>query len=216
MFSTQSSRFPSRFLAAALLSAGLAVATPAAAQDNVVDLRAAELNSSGDLTYQNFIYARTLRDGRVLLEALLLRQPYLDYNEFSIGAGIRVGRRADVQAYALVHVAAATDAKYVQPALFVQDAAGRFTWSMFVEYYAPVTSGGIQQFLIDPLEAQYAVRGPLTLGGSVYLWRAEGGTWLTKAGPKVGVTDKYGTTEFRVTRTNEETFEFQIRRIVIF
>mgnify|MGYP001167295565 FL=1 len=64
---------------------------------------------------------------------------------------------------------------------------------------------------------QYAVRGPLYLGAALYAYQAEGGEWLTKIGPKVGVNDRFGATEVRATSVNQGGgHEIQLRRIVVF
>jgi hypothetical protein len=194
----------------------LLMGAPAAAQPNVLDLRVAEVTSSGDLIYQNFIYDRTFAAGRIMLEALYLRLPADDNNEVSIGAGYRVADRGGVQAYLLAHVAKATDAPYVQPALLVLDTSGRLTGSLFVQHYVPVDRKGIHQWLVDSAELQYTVGGPIALGVSAYLFRPEGGDWLTKVGPKLAVADKRGATELRIARVNTGGYAFQFRRLFVF
>lgn len=44
-------------------------------QDNVLDLRVVEFNADRAITYQNFIYARSLAGGRFLVQVLYLRLP---------------------------------------------------------------------------------------------------------------------------------------------
>ncbi len=64
---------------------------------------------------------------------------------------------------------------------------------------------------------QYVVRGPFYLGAALYAYQAEGGDWLTKIGPKVGINDKYGSTEVRATAVSHGGgHEVQFRRIVVF
>lgn len=196
------------------LTAGTALA-----QDNVLDLRVVELDPEGTITYQNFIYARVFKEGRFLFEALHLRIPTVDYKEVSVGGGYRVAQAGDLQVYALGHVAKATDGTYFQPALLLQDAKGRLTGSMFVQHYAPLTDEGAHQWLIDPIEAQYAVAGRVSLGGSGYFYKAPGLSWLRKVGPKISVADRFGATEFRAARVDDQGatgWEFQFRRIVVF
>src|SRR5262249_54982844 len=144
----------------------LAASTPGYAQQNLFDLRAVEIDSHGDLRYQNFIYDRTSADGRFLFEALYLHVPPDDYHEVSIGGGYRVVRAGDVQPYVLVHGARASEGGYVQPAVLVLDTAGRLTGSLFVQHYAPLGDRGVHQWLVDSAEAQYTVHGPLALGAS--------------------------------------------------
>jgi len=201
-----------------LLSASiaLAAATPANAQQNVLDLRVLELDSHGDLRYQNFIYGRTSSDGRLLFEGLYLRVPPDDYDEVSIGGGYRVVRAGDIQAYALLHLATATDGGYLQPAALVLDTTGRLTGSFFVQHYAPLGDRGVHQWLIDSAEAQYAVRGPLSLGVWAYLYKPAGGDWLTKVGPKISLADRRGATELRIGRINQGGYAFQVRRLLAF
>jgi hypothetical protein len=191
-------------------------ATPAAAQQNVVDLRFLEIDSSGDVRYQNFIYDRTSADGRFLFEALYLRVPPDDYQEVSIGGGVRVVRARDLQGYLLVHGARASDGGYVQPALLLLDTAGRFTGSLFVQHYAPLSDKGVHQWLVDSAEAQYGVRGPVAIGVSAYLFKPAGGDWLTKVGPKIAIADGHGATELRVARINQGGYAFQLRRLFVF
>ena len=57
---------------------------------NVLDLRFMELNSKGDLTYQNFIYSRMLDSGKWMAQALYLRLASVNYSEYAGGVGYRV------------------------------------------------------------------------------------------------------------------------------
>lgn len=200
------------------LALSLCMALPAAAQNNLLDLRAVEFDADGAVTYQNFIYNRWFGDGRFMFEAVHLRIPTSDYTEISIGGGLRAGRVGDAELYVLGHVAKATDGTYLQPAALVVDSKGRFTGAMFVQHYAPIDDGA-QQWLIDPLEAQFAVAAPLSLGAAAYFYKAPGVPWLRKVGPKASLADRWGATELRVTRTSDGVvrgWETQLRRIFVF
>jgi hypothetical protein len=208
-----------------LLCAVLGLSSPAllGAQDNVVDARVAELNDRGKLTYQNFIYARTLSSQRFIVQALYLRIPVegaATYNEVAGGAGVRLFSASGFSVFAMASIAHATDANYVEPALFAQGSAGRFSASAYVQRYAPLGDGGIDQWLVDPVEAQVTVAGKLALGASAYMYRASGNgsQWLTKFGPKIGLGDDWGATELRVgaVRNSSAKTEFQLRRLVVF
>ena len=188
-----------------------------ACQDNVLDLRVVEVNTDRAITYQSFAYARSLAGGRFLAQALYLRLPQDKYNEVAVGVGVRIGMIGDAAAYLMAGAGSATDASYAEPALLVQDIKGRFTGALFFQRYVPVSGAGVGQWLIDPLEMQYAVRGPLYLGAALYAYQAEGGEWLTKIGPKLGVNDRFGATEVRVASVNQGGgHEIQLRRIVVF
>jgi hypothetical protein len=192
---------------------------PLACQDNVLDLRVVEVNSHHDVTYQNFIYARSLAGGKYLAQALYLRLPGIKYNEVAVGAGLRIASFGDASAYIIAGVGSATDANYAEPALLVQDTKGRLTYAVFFQRYVPlnntVTVPG--QWLIDPLEIQYAVYGPLYLGAALYAFKPGSDAWLTKVGPKLGVNDKFGSTEVRMTSVSQGGgHQVQLRRIVVF
>jgi hypothetical protein len=204
---------------AVCLGLSLFAALPASAQSNLLDLRVVEFDTDGSVTYQNFIYNRWFEDGRFMIEALRLRIPTSDYTEFSIGAGLRAARLGDAELYALAHVAKATDGTYLQPAALIVDAKGRLTGAMFVQHYAPLDDTGAPQWLIDPLEAQFAVVAPLSLGAAAYFYKAPGVPWLRKVGPKASLADRWGATELRVTRTSDgmvRGWETQVRRIFVF
>ena len=195
---------------------------PAFAQNNVLDLRPADINSDGDVTYGLFIYNRMFSDGKIMFEALHLRIPGLDvfddYNEVSVGGGIRVFKTGGLRLYGMAHFAFATDdAKFFQPGVIMQFASGRWAASSFVQRYVTLTDNAYSGWLIDPAEIQFTVAGPVALGASAYLYRADGGSTLTKIGPKVGIADKYGATEFRVAYVNQgASVEYQIRRVINF
>jgi hypothetical protein len=197
-------------------------AAPALAQNNVLDLKPADVNSDGDVVYEIFNYNRLFSDGKFIFEALHLRLPGLDtvadYNELSVGGGYRLVKRGGFQLYGLAHVAFATaDQKYLQPAALMQFASGKWAGSAFVQRYIALTDNAASAWLIDPAEIQYSVAGPVAIGASAYLYRPNGGSALTKIGPKVSVADKYGATELRVVHVNQgASTEFQIRRIILF
>lgn len=205
------------FLVSIVMLGGSSV--PAWAQDNLLDLRLVEFNTEPTITYQNFIYDRFFNDGKVIVEALHLRIPIADYKEISIGAGYRIAEHGDLQVYALGHVGFGSDAAYFQPAALVVDTKGRLTGSFFGQLYAPLEDEGVRQWLVDPLEVQYAVSGPVSLGAAAYLYKAPEVSWLRKVGPKVSVADRFGASEFRITRANDGTtswWEMQVRRILLF
>lgn len=195
-------------------------ALPASAlpgQDNVLDLRVVEFNADREITYQNFIFARSLAGGRFFVQALYLRLPRDKYHEVAAGAGVRVAALGDAAVYLVAGVGSATDANYAEPALLVQDTKGRLTGSLFAQRYVPLSSVGVGQWLLDALEVQYAVRSPCYLGAALYAYQAGGGDWLTKIGPKIGVNDTYGSTELRVTGVSHGGgHEIQLRRILVF
>lgn len=202
-------------LAAAVL--GALPVTAAKGQDNVLDLRVVEFNADREITYQNFIFSRNLSGGRFFVQALYLRLPRDKYNEVAAGVGVRVASLGDAAVYLVAGVGSATDANYAEPALLVQDTKGRLTGSLFAQRYVPLSSAGVGQWLVDAFELQYAVRGPLFLGAALYAYQAQGGDWLTKIGPKVGVNDSYGSTELRVTAVSHGGgHEIQLRRILVF
>ena len=107
---------------------------PAFAQNNVLDLRPADINSDGDVTYGLFIYNRIFSDGKIMFEALHLRIPSLgvfdDYNEVSVGGGIRLFKTGGLRLYGMAHYAVATDdARFFQPGVIMQFASGRWAAS---------------------------------------------------------------------------------------
>jgi len=209
------------FLAVAFVA--MVAATPASAQDNVLDLRFVEFNTESTVTYQNFIYDRFFKEGKIIFEALHLRIPVIDYKEISIGAGYRLAAAGDYQLYGLAHMGFGSDptgdATYFQPAVLLLDSKGKVTGSFFGQLYEPVDDEGVRAWLIDPLELQVSVAGPMSLGISSYLYNPAEGQALKKIGPKVSVADKFGATEFRVTHVDDGTatgWEMQFRRILVF
>lgn len=195
---------------------------PAFAQNNVLDLKPADVNSDGDVVYGIFIYNRLFSEGKFIFEALHLRIPGLDvvgdYNELSVGGGYRLVKRGGFQLYGLAHVGFATDdQKYLQPAALMQFASGKWAASAFVQRYVALTDNAASAWLVDPAEIQYTIAGPVAVGASVYVYRPDGGSTLTKIGPKVSVADKYGATELRVVHVNQgASIEFQARRVILF
>ncbi len=193
-------------------------AAPLVAQQNLLDLRLAELNDGGDRTYHNFIYSRSLGESRFSLELFWLFLPQEDdYDEIVAGLGYRAFQRGDVSVSLIAYLASAPDDEYFEPALLALDTEGKLTWSFFLLHYLPLGSDGIHQWLVDPIEFQVAVRGPLSLGVSGYFYRPQGGSWLTKVGPKLSLADKYGASELAVRAVNDGGgVEFQLRRILTF
>jgi hypothetical protein len=186
-------------------------------QDNVLDLRIVEFNTDRHVTYQNFIYARAFAGGKLLAQANYLRLPRIDYDEVAVGVGLRIASLAGTDVYVMAGVGKATDATYAEPALLALKSKGRLSGSVYFQRYQPVNDAGIVQWLIDPLELQYAMRGPISIGASFYAYQPEGGDWLTKIGPKLALADKHGATEVRVTTVNPGGGrEIQLRRIVVF
>ncbi len=204
----------------ALLSVALMllVAAPAGAQQNVLDLRLLELDEDGDRTYHNFLYSRSFGDSRLSLEAFWLFLPQEgDYDEFGVGLGYRLLTLGDTNVSLIGYLSSAPDDEYFEPALFAFDVEGKLTWSCFLLHYLPLGDGGIDQWLVDPIEIQYNVGGPVSIGASGYFYRPQGGSWLTKFGPKVSIADKYGASELAVRDVNDGGgLEIQLRRIFVF
>ena len=200
----------------------VAACAPAVAQNNSLDIRPADINSDGAVTYQFGSYNRLFADGKVLFEALYLRIPGLDvfddYDEVSVGVGLRLMQKGGFRMFGIAHYAVATDsAQFIQPALITDFSRGRWTASSFVQRYIAITDNAASAWLVDPAEIQFTIAGPLALGVSAYLFRADGGSALTKIGPKVSVADKYGATELRVAHVNQgASVEYQVRRIILF
>jgi hypothetical protein len=174
----------------------LPLAAPLRAQDNALDLR---VEWSGERTplYQNFLYARTLAGGRWMVQGLVLRLPADKYDELAVGGGYRVASMGGASAY-------------------VQRTQGKLTGSFFVQRYTPADARGIVQWLVDPLEVQYAVAGPFAVGASLYAYRADGGDWSTRFGPKVSLSDRHGATEVRVSEMSPGSRALQLRRVILF
>lgn len=202
-----------------------AAAAPArlTAQDNVLDLRMVEVDSHSHVTYQNFIYSHNFDGGQWMAQALYLRLPTFlagpslkPYNELSAGVGYRVATLHDVSAYVIAGWGSATDGNYFEPALFVTQSTGKLTGDLFFQKYAAVTPNAVGGLLIDPLELQYAILGPFSIGAALYAYQPVGGDWLTKVGGKLGLNDKLGTTEVRISHVSTGGEEFQLRRIFVF
>jgi hypothetical protein len=193
----------------------LPLAAPLRAQDNVLDLR---VEWSGERTplYQNFLYARTLAGGRWMVQGLVLRLPADKYDELAVGGGYRVASMGGASAYVIAGFGDATDARYWEPALLVQRTQGKLTGSFFVQRYTPADARGVVQWLVDPLEAQYAVAGPFAVGASLYAYRADGGDWSTRFGPKVSLSDRHGATEVRLSEMSPGSRALQLRRVILF
>ena len=87
--------------ALAAVMAATVVLTPARlrAQDNTLDLRFLELDNKGNVTYQNFIYARMIDSSRWMAQALYLRLPSAgNYGESPLASGIAWRRWAGSRA----------------------------------------------------------------------------------------------------------------------
>jgi hypothetical protein len=187
------------------------------AQNNVLDLRLVEFNDSGDRTYHNFMYARTLAHGKLMFEAFHLRIPPDDYKEFTAGIGYNVATVGDIQTYVFGHLSTASDAEYLQPAILSLDLDGRITGSLFLLHYIPLGTGGTNQWLVDPFEVQYSIGGPIAVGFSSYFWRPDGGASLFKKGVKVSYAHKYGAFELAVRHVNnDDSIDYQLRSIITF
>lgn len=212
----------SRSSVLSLVALALVAGAPTAlsAQNNVLDLRFLELNNHGDVTYQNFIYSRAFGDGKYIAQALYLRVNPPSYNEVAGALGLRLTTVGGADVYALAGIAGATDANYFEPALLVVKTKGAITGSAYLQRYVALSDKGVGQWLLDPLEAQYAIpTTPFAIGASLYAYRpnGDGNSWLTKIGPKVGLNDKWGTSEIRITTVNQNGGqEFQFRRIFVF
>ena len=188
-----------------------------ACQDNALDLRVAEFNAKRDLTYQNFIYARSFAGGRFIAQVNYLRLAPAKYSEVAAGLGIRITTVGDASVYVIGGFGRATDANYAEPAILVQDTKGRLTGAAYIQRYQPLSDAGVGQWLLDMLEVQYNVHGPFNLGAALYAYQAEGGSWLTKVGPTLSVNDRLGSTGIRVTSVSQAGgHEIQLRRILVF
>ena len=205
-------------LVLAMLLAAAALLHPArlAAQDNTLDLRFLEIDSKSHVTYQNFIYSRMLDSGQWMFQANYLRIPQAgQYIEGAAAVGFRLATIGKVSTYALAGYGTATDGNYFEPALFAVSTEGKLTGDAYVQRYVAV-SRGTSAWLLDPLELQYAVGGPFAIGAALYAYRPEGGEWFTKLGGKIGLNDKLGTNEIRISHVSTGGAEFQFRRIFVF
>jgi hypothetical protein len=227
-------RWPVTAILSALLAVGaLAAPLRLSAQDNVLDLRFLELNSKGDITYQNFIYSRMLDSGKWMAQALFLREASINYREYAAGVGYRVATVGGFTGYAIAgygngSYGAGTAANYFEPAFFASGTQGKWSGSFFLQRYVALDSKGSGAWLIDPVEVSYAIAGPFALGASVYGYQPNGIDWQTKVGIKFGLNDKLGTSELRISAvdtpvallatpsTPVHTTEFQFRRIFVF
>jgi hypothetical protein len=195
------------------------------AQDNVLDLRLLEINSKGNITYQNFIYARMLDSAQWLIQGLYLRESSINYSEVAVGAGYRVASAGGFSGYVIAglgngNAGPGADANYFEPAFYVSGTQGKWTGSAFLQRYVDLDSKGVNGWLVDPLEAAYNFAGPFTAGISIYEYQPVVGPQTTKLGIKFGVNDKLGTSEVRISNVNTTgqaaTAEFQFRRIFVF
>lgn len=200
----------------------LSLCVPASAQNNVLDVRPADVTTGGDVTYRIFIYNHLLADGQFIFEALHLRIPGLDvfddYHELSVGGGTRLVKTGGFQLYFIGHIGFASgDQRFLQPSTLAQFASGKWAASSFVQRYVAISDHASSAWLIDPAEVQYRLAGRVSIGASAYLYRPDGGSALSKIGPKISVADKYGATEVRVARVSQgASAEFQLRRVWLF
>jgi hypothetical protein len=205
-----------------MLLAAAALLAPArlTAQDNTLDLRFLEINSKGHVTYQNFIYSRMLDSGQWMVQALYLRLPGglpgRDYNEGAAGVGYRFATIGKVSTYAIAGYGHATDGNYFEPAILAVATDGKLTGDAFFQRYVALDNTATSGWLLDPLELQYAVGGPFAIGAALYAYQPVGGEWFTKLGGKIGLNDKLGTSEVRISHVSTGGAEFQFRRIFVF
>jgi hypothetical protein len=187
------------------------------AQNNVLDLRPAEWNEHGQVTYRNFVYSRYLAQGRFLLNAVHIRIPPASYKELAIGGGYNAVTVKNIHAYAIANLATATDDYYFEPSLFVIGNEGKWSGSLLLVHYVPLGSDGISQWLMDPFEIQHTVAGPLSIGFSSYYYKAAAAEALTKAGVKLSYGHRLGALEaaFRHVNHNGGT-EMQLRALILF
>ncbi len=203
------------------------------AQDNTLDLRFLELDNKGNVTYQNFIYARMIDSSRWMAQALYLRLPSAgNYGEYSAGVGYRVASVGGFTGYVVAGgghamLAPGVTANYFEPAFSAGGTEGKWAGSFFLQRYVQADANGSGAWLIDPLEFSYNVAGPFALGLSFYAYHPdeiEAGPSLTKLGVKFGLNDKLGTSEVRISTVNTtqqpagmgNTTEFQFRRVFVF
>jgi hypothetical protein len=207
-----------RALSICVLTLGMSATSYA--QNTLIDLRPADISSDGNITYQNFIFSHLLADGKVMVEALFLRIPgidYPDYNEFTAGGGYRVAKYGGMSIYALAHFGKATDVTWFQPAALMTFASGKWAANAFGQRYVSLTEDYPSAWLLDPAEIQYTVAGPFAIGVSGYIFAQDDTPALKKFGPKFAFADKYGATELRTARVNQGAkWEFQLRRIILF
>lgn len=187
------------------------------AQNNVLDLRPAEWNEQGEVTYRNFIFSRYLANGRVMINAVHIRIPPASYKELAIGGGYNAFNHKNIHAYTIANLAAASDEYYLQPSLFVIGQEGKWSGSLLLVRYVPLGQEGVGQWLMDPFEIQYTVLGPLALGFSSYYYQADGDEAMTKIGAKASYGTRFGALEaaFRQVNHNGGT-EIQLRALIMF
>jgi hypothetical protein len=205
-------------LTGALALAALSTPVRLAAQDNTLDLRFLELDSKGHVTYQNFIYSRMLDSTRWMVQALFLKLPEAgNYNEYAAGVGYRFATIGSVSSYVIAGAGTTNNSgSYFEPALFFSSTAGKLTGDAFVQRYVAVTNDATSGWLLDPLELNYAVASPFAVGAALYAYQPVGGVWFTKLGGKLGLNDKLGTSEIRISHVSTGGAEFQFRRIFVF
>jgi hypothetical protein len=153
----------------------------------------------------------------VIVEAVHIRIPPAGYKELALGAGYAVMNSANLHTYLIGHLSSATDDKYFEPALLALLNRGKLNGSFFLMYYVPLGDKGINQWLMDPLEVQYNVLGPVSLGLSSYYYQPDGGEALYKIGGKVSNAFRYGAVELAIRKVSMGGgIEFQLRMLVMF
>ncbi|MBN2356693.1 hypothetical protein JXO59_11320 [candidate division KSB1 bacterium] len=193
------------------------VVAPLWAQNNVFDLRPAEFNEDGKVTYQNFIYSRYLADGKIFLNAVHIRIPPDDYREFALGAGYNAVTVHGFRGYIAGNVSLASDDTYFEPAILTVGGNNRLYGFLYLTYYVPLGGKGINQWLLDPFELQYTITGPLAVGFSSYYYKPEGAPSSNKIGGKLSYAYRYGSFDLAIRQVNmDRGIEFQFRTLVVF
>ena len=189
--------------------------TSAFSQSNLLDFRM-ELDNDAEFTYQNIIYSRSINEGKFLIESYYLRLPNEEYKELSVGGGYNLYSNKGMTFYLLGHIAFASDENYFQPALLAFKDTGRFTWSIFLLYYAPLGQKGISQWLIDPFELQYEISRKFSIGTSTYAWKSSMAS-VYKNGIKIGILFGSVKNELAVRYVSPNAdIEVQFRALIFF
>lgn len=201
-----------------IVGAFLLLAPSLEAQNNLLDLRFLEFNDDGKRTYHNFIYSRSLGDSRLSIESFWLFLPQEDeYDEIALGVGYRAAKLGQANISLIGYFSFASDDDYFQPTLFLIDTEGNLAWSLFLLHYIPLGDDGAHQWLIDPIEIQYSVSRRISIGASGYFYRPQAGSWLSKIGPKISLSDRVGASELAIRWVSDGGgAEIQLRRLLAF
>ena len=185
-------------------------------QTHTCDFRIGEWNTDGQLTYRNFIYA--LNVGRLMGTVFHTRLPQLDgYKETVVGIGYDMITIGDIKCYPLLHYSKINgNITCIQPGGFFLDTTGKWTGSFWAVYYLPIGNDFIKQLVIDPIEYQYNIWESLSVGLSATMVFPKVGDYEIKAGPKVALGDKHGTSELRFAKSNLGGWQLQVRRQLFF